>query len=64
MPIVNGSSTFFFELEHELDPGQYDAFHARYLGRISERLLDPWLKVNNITFTEFPTTSPERVNWV
>ena len=29
-----------FELEKRIDPKQYDAFHARYLGRISELLYD------------------------
>ena len=53
-----------FKLEEELDPSKYDAFHARYLGRISERLLDAWLMTNNIKYSELKTLSPERVNWI
>jgi hypothetical protein len=41
-----------FELEKRFDPKQYSAFHARYLGRISERLLDVWIMKNNIKYTE------------
>lgn len=53
-----------FELERRLDPAQYgDAFQARYLGRVSERLLDPWLATNGYGFAELPVVSPEPVNW-
>ncbi|MBT1175740.1 DUF4422 domain-containing protein [Bifidobacterium sp. LC6] len=52
-----------FELERRLDPAQYDAFHARYLGRVSERLLDPWLETNGYSYAELPVVSPEPVNW-
>lgn len=52
-----------FELERRLDPAQYDAFHARYLGRVSERLLDPWLDTNSYSYAELPVVSPEPVNW-
>ena len=53
-----------FELERRLDPAQYDSFHARYLGRVSERLLDPWLETNNLAYAELPVVSPEPVDWV
>ena len=52
-----------FELENRLEPSQYDAFHARYLGRVSERLLDPWLATNGYSYVELPVVSPEPVNW-
>ena len=52
-----------FELEQRLNPSQYDSFHARYLGRVSERLLDPWLQTNHYSYTELPVVSPEPVNW-
>ncbi len=42
---------------------QYDDFGARYPGRISEWLLDVWLKTNGIPYVEMHTTSPEPVNW-
>lgn len=53
-----------FEMERRLDPATYDDFHARYLGRVSERLLDPWLWTNGIEPKELPVVSPEPVNWL
>ena len=50
-------------LEQRIDPQGYDAFGARYLGRVSERLLDPWLDVNKPSFCELPVVSPEPVDW-
>lgn len=52
-----------FELESRLDPAQYDGFHARYVGRVSERLLDVWLKTHRYSYAELPVMSPEPVNW-
>lgn len=52
------------ELEKKLDPAEYeDSFQARYLGRVSERLLDPWLQTNGLSYGELPVVSPEPVNW-
>lgn len=53
-----------FELQKRLDPSQSSAFHARYPGRVSERLLDVWINTNHVAYAELPTTSPEPVNWV
>ncbi len=50
-------------LEQRHDPARYDAFGARYLGRVSERLLDPWLEVNGYAYEELPVVSPEPVDW-
>lgn len=52
------------ELESRLDPSNYDAFNARYIGRVSERLLDPWLETNKLTYEELPVVNTEPVNWV
>ena len=41
-----------FELEKRIDPKQYDSFHARYLGRISELLLDIWINTNELNYKE------------
>lgn len=38
-------------------------FEARVMGRISERLLDTWLEVNGVQYTECPVVSMETVNW-
>lgn len=52
------------ELTRRLDPASYDAFGARYPGRVSERLLDPWLMVKGIEPAELPVVNPEPVDWV
>lgn len=53
-----------FELEKYIPPTNYDAFGVRYLGRVSERLLDVWLIVRGYEYVELPVISPERVNWI
>ena len=52
-----------FELEKRIDPGQYSPFHARYLGRISERLLDVWIEKNGVKYVEVKVADMEGVNW-
>lgn len=52
-----------FELEKRIDPSQYDSFHARYLGRISERLLDVWIDKNNLKYEEVKIMDMQKINW-
>lgn len=52
-----------FELEKRIDPSQYDSFHARYLGRISERLLDVWINTKGYNYKEVKFMSIQKVNW-
>ena len=52
-----------FELEKRIDPNQYDSFHARYLGRISELLLDVWINTNNLKYKEVKVIDMQNVNW-
>ena len=52
-----------FELEKRIDPKQYDSFHARYLGRISELLLDIWITTNNLKYEEVKVIDMQNVNW-
>ena len=52
-----------FELEKRCDPSKYDSFHARYLGRISERLLDVWINTKDYKYKEVKFMSIQRVNW-
>lgn len=52
-----------FELQKRIDPSQYDAFNARYPGRVSEMMLDVWLFTNGYGYEELPVISPEPVNW-
>lgn len=51
-----------FELEKRYDPAQYDSFHARYPGRISELLLDVWINTNGLSYKEIPFIEMENVN--
>ena len=52
-----------FELEKRVDVSQYDSFHARFYGRVSELLLDVWINTNNYEYMEVPVISMEKVNW-
>ena len=53
-----------FELEKRIDATKYDAFHARFYGRVSERLLDVYLNTNNIKYKEIPFIEVEHINWI
>ena len=52
-----------FELEQRVKPEQYDSFHARYLGRISELLFDVWINTNNLKYEEIKVIDMQNVNW-
>lgn len=52
-----------FELQSRIDPAQYDAFNARYPGRISEMLLDVWINTCGYSYLELPVVNIEPVNW-
>ncbi|KSU11655.1 hypothetical protein LMG8526HA_00494 [Lactococcus lactis] len=55
------------ELEEKVDISQYDSFHARFLGRISELLFNVWLdnqKENKtLKIAELPIVSDGKTNW-
>ena len=53
-----------FELENRLDISGYDAYNSRVFGFVSERLLDVWLRANNIPFIEQPYVFMEKQNWI
>ena len=53
-----------FELERRVDTTDYDAFHARFFGRVSERLLDVWLSQNPLDIVEVPMVGMEKTNWL
>ena len=53
-----------FELEKRTDFSQYDSFHSRFLGRISELLLDVWINTNELTYEEVRVIDLQRVNWI
>ncbi len=52
------------ELARRIDSTGLDAFQARWPGRVSERLLDPWLETNGIAYSELPVVSPEPIDWI
>ena len=55
--------SILFELTARISPQQYDSFHARYPGRISEILLNVWLLKNQADYTVLPTTYTEPIDW-
>ena len=65
--ILNNYCTWLFdilfELEKRVPPEKYDDFHARYLGRISELLLDVWINTNNLKYKEIKVIDMQNVNW-
>lgn len=52
-----------FELEKHIDVSKYDAFHARFFGRVSELLLDVYINTNHIEYTEAKVMDMQNVNW-
>ena len=53
-----------FELEKRIDATKYDAFHARFFGRVSELLLDVWINKNNLKYEEVKVMDMQKVNWL
>lgn len=53
-----------FELEKVIDNSKYDQFHARFYGRISELLLDVYLRKNSILYKEVNFIYMEKINKV
>lgn len=52
-----------FELENRINNAQYDKFHARFYGRISELLLDVYIETNNLKYKEIPVIDMQNINW-
>lgn len=53
-----------FDLEERIDASQYDSFHARFFGRVSELLLDVWINKNNVKYEEIKVVDMQSVNWI
>ena len=53
-----------FKLKDRIDVSQYDDFHARFFGRVSELLLDVWINTNRIKYCEVKMHYTEHVNWL
>ena len=52
-----------FELEKRIDITGYDAFQARFYGRVSELLLDVYINTNGLEYVEVPAVHAEKINW-
>ena len=52
-----------FELEKRIDVSKYDSFHARFFGRVSERLLDVWIKTKGYKYEEVKVIDMQNINW-
>lgn len=52
-----------FELERRIDISQYDAFHARLFGRVSEFMLDVWIHHHHLTCAEVPVVYMGKIDW-
>ena len=52
-----------FEMENRVDSSQYNAFHSRFYGRISERLLDVYLNTNHLTYKEVKLIDTGSISW-
>lgn len=55
--------SILFELEKRLDISNYSANDARVFGFVGERLLDVWIKTNNIQYIDIPYVFMEDQNW-
>ena len=51
------------ELEKQIDIDIYDSFHKRFFGRISELLLDVYIRTNNIKYKEICVLYTEKINY-
>ena len=54
-----------FELENRMkEQGkEYDTFHSRFYGRISELLLDVWINTKGLKYSEVKVIDMEKINW-
>jgi len=52
-----------FELEKRMKDKEYDSFHSRFYGRVSELLLDVYLNTNNLKYKEVKFMDMESINW-
>ena len=53
-----------FDCERRIDFSGLTPFEARVMGRVAERLLDPWLETTGTPFVECGITNLESSHWV
>lgn len=51
-------------IETRIDFKEMTPFEERVVGRVAERLLDPWLEMRGFCSSECSVTSMERTNWI
>lgn len=52
------------ELEKKIDITKYDSYQARLYGRVSELLLNVWIKNKNLEYKEISHMHMEKINWI
>ena len=52
-----------FELEKRLDISAYSPYDRRVFGFVGERLLDVWIRANDIPYAELPVLHTESQHW-
>lgn len=52
-----------FALEEKFGDADYDSFHARFYGRVSELLLDVYINTNKLQYAETPLIYTEKIDW-
>ncbi len=54
-----------FELEKRISDKnlEYDSFHARFYGRVSELLLDVWINTKGYSYKECKVIDMQNINW-
>lgn len=52
------------EVERRIDFTGMTPFEERVIGRLSERMLDPWVNANEIDYVEAPVIGMEKTDWV
>ena len=52
-----------FELEERFKDANYDSFHSRFYGRVSELLLDVYINTNKLKYVEQPVMYTEKIDW-
>lgn len=52
-----------FELEDKMKDKEYDSFHSRFYGRVSELLLDVYINTNHLKYKEIRFMDMENINW-
>ena len=52
-----------FELEKRIEKNDYDQFHSRFYGRISELLLDVYINTKKLQYKEITVMDMQNINW-